>query len=102
MIERKRRERINESLNQLKALVLEALKKDVSIVERGQTLGISSQPTHGSFVERWMEKNVVYSFDFNGIRQMALLVRHKIRKMDALRLEWFLQNQHLNNLLLYK
>ena len=30
IIERKRRERINDSLNQLKALVLDALNKDVS------------------------------------------------------------------------
>ena len=30
MIEKRRRERINDSLNQLKGLVLEALNKDVS------------------------------------------------------------------------
>ena len=32
IIERRRRDRINESLNQLKALVLEALNKDVSVI----------------------------------------------------------------------
>ena len=40
MIERKRRERINDSLNQLKALVLDALKKDVSIDKYRVTIGL--------------------------------------------------------------
>jgi len=35
MIERRRRERINVCLNQLKSLVLEALKKNVSSTEEG-------------------------------------------------------------------
>ena len=41
MIERKRRDRINESLNRLKTLVLDAMQKDVSLIIMCHILYIS-------------------------------------------------------------
>ena len=38
MMEKRRRARINQSLNELKTLILEAMKKDVSDIDKTPTL----------------------------------------------------------------